>query len=205
MYVRLPSFVLGFHGCDRAVGEDILAGRSQLRASDNNYDWLGPGVYFWENNPKRALSYAQNILANPRRGAGAIKEPFVLGAIIDLGYCLNLTDESALDLIANAHRELCELSAASGVELPHNKGGEDLLLRQLDCAVFRTLHGLRRRDDEQPFQTVRAPFLEGSPIYAGTPLRRETHIQISVLDTSCIKGYFRPLNADGRPLQGEAG
>jgi hypothetical protein len=37
MYQQLPSFVLGFHGCDREVGETVLAG-GLLAASTNDYD-----------------------------------------------------------------------------------------------------------------------------------------------------------------------
>lgn len=32
-----------------------------MRSSDNDYDWLGPGIYFWENNPKRAIDYAHML------------------------------------------------------------------------------------------------------------------------------------------------
>ena len=201
MYARLPSFVLGFHGCDRDVGERILSGQDQLRPSQNQYDLLGPGIYFWENNPKRALTYAEKVLANPERVARPISSPFVLGAVIDLGYCLNLTDESALDLVESAHKELSDAMAAIGSQMPVNKGGSDMLLRQLDCAVFRALHKLRDLNGERPFQSVRSPFLEGAALYSGTLMQRESHVQISVLEQSCIKGYFRPLKPDGTPYQ----
>ncbi len=35
------AFVLGFHGCDESVGEQVLAGREPLAPSSNDYDWLG--------------------------------------------------------------------------------------------------------------------------------------------------------------------
>ena len=46
MDVALPSFVLGYHGCDAALAEEVLAGREILRPSRNDYDWLGEGIYF---------------------------------------------------------------------------------------------------------------------------------------------------------------
>ena len=64
--MNFPGFVLAFHGCDRAVGERILAGKEHVRPSDNDYDWLGPGAYFWENNPRRALAWAQFLHNHPR-------------------------------------------------------------------------------------------------------------------------------------------
>ncbi len=43
MYQTLPSFILGFHGCDRKIGEAILSGSERMRLSTNEYDWLGHG------------------------------------------------------------------------------------------------------------------------------------------------------------------
>lgn len=39
--------VIGYHGCDRAVAEKVLQNKTHLKQSDNSYDWLGPGIYFW--------------------------------------------------------------------------------------------------------------------------------------------------------------
>ncbi len=46
--------VVGYHGCDAAVAERVLAGKTDLKISTNAYDWLGAGVYFWEHGPQRA-------------------------------------------------------------------------------------------------------------------------------------------------------
>ena len=87
---------MGFHGCDREVAEKILVGKEEVRASENQYDWLGSGAYFWENNPARALAWAE-FLASPRyRGKRKVTQPAVLGAIIDPGNCLDLTEASSL-------------------------------------------------------------------------------------------------------------
>jgi hypothetical protein len=47
------SFVLGSHGCDRSVGKRLLSGEKS-NSSDNDFDWLGPGIYSWQSNPLRA-------------------------------------------------------------------------------------------------------------------------------------------------------
>jgi hypothetical protein len=52
------SFVLGYHGCDRRVGLALLDGLTQFAASQNEWDWLGSGIYFWEVNPLRGLEFA---------------------------------------------------------------------------------------------------------------------------------------------------
>jgi len=43
-----PLQVFGFHSCDREVGLAILNGEMDLNASNNIWDWLGGGIYFWE-------------------------------------------------------------------------------------------------------------------------------------------------------------
>jgi len=60
IYQHVPGLVLGFHGCDKEVGEALLRSpNGHLDASANAWDWLGSGIYFWENDPKRALEFAK--------------------------------------------------------------------------------------------------------------------------------------------------
>lgn len=95
MYASPVSLVLGFHGCDREIGEQILHGAiKHLRKSENRYDWLGHGIYFWKNNPERALQFVKELCEHPRKGMSAIKTPFVLEAVIDPGHCLNLMEST---------------------------------------------------------------------------------------------------------------
>jgi hypothetical protein len=41
------SFVLGFHGCDHLVAQRVVSGSTELLKSENDYEWLGHGAYFW--------------------------------------------------------------------------------------------------------------------------------------------------------------
>lgn len=59
MYPAKPGLLIGFHGCEEALRNDIIAEKRVLKASANNHDWLGGGIYFWENNYERALDFAQ--------------------------------------------------------------------------------------------------------------------------------------------------
>ena len=52
-------------GCDRRTAEKVLLGEAVLTPSQNNYDWLGSGVYFWEFGPERALQWAQEGSGEP--------------------------------------------------------------------------------------------------------------------------------------------
>lgn len=55
LYSRRSNLVIGFHGCDKSIVEKVLNGEEELIKSQNDYDWLGSGIYFWENNEARAL------------------------------------------------------------------------------------------------------------------------------------------------------
>lgn len=191
LYRRPPSQVLAFHGCDRTVGEAILNGKvKHLARSANDYDWLGHGTYFWESNPQRALEFAEEAKSNPRISKGKIKNPFVIGAVIDLGHCLNLMDSSALQEVDDAHT-LLMYSFEDERAPPVN--GTGLRARKLDCAVIETLHAYRGSNDLQPYDSVRGMFTEGSELYAGAGFRRQDHIQICIKTDACIRGYFRPI------------
>lgn len=48
--------------------------------SERPYDWLGHGIYFWENNHERAFQWAKD-----KKARGEIKNPTVIGAILHLG------------------------------------------------------------------------------------------------------------------------
>jgi hypothetical protein len=194
------SFILGYHGCDRKLADRVLAGKAALKPSTNDYDWLGDGVYFWEHNTRRAFDFAVEVAARPHPSGQRIKNPAVVGAIIDLGFCLNLLDSRYIETVREAHAELVEAAHASGIELPRNTGGRDLYRRHLDCAVLRALYQARADDGERPFDTVRAVFVEGGPLYETAGFAAKSHIQVCVREPACIKGYFRPLDEAGKPL-----
>ncbi|MCC5790406.1 MAG: hypothetical protein JJT75_12280 [Opitutales bacterium] len=192
--MKLGAFVLGFHGCDREVGESLIAGKSDFRASQNEHDWLGGGIYFWENNPERAWDWAR-FMSKDSRFKKRVKEPFAVGAVIDLGNCLDLTEATSLRLLKLAHDNLVEIFTKADAELPKNRKGHDsdsdLVQRFLDCAVVNHLHRLRKEDKSDPFTTVRGAFTEGKELYPGAGIQAKTHIQLCVRESSAIRGIFR--------------
>jgi hypothetical protein len=48
----------------------LLNGSNELRPSDNPWDSLGPGIYFWEQNPQRALAYAVECAVKLQKFSG---------------------------------------------------------------------------------------------------------------------------------------
>lgn len=188
--------VLAYHGCDRAVGEAVLAGSAEIEPSRNDYDWLGSGAYFWEGSAGRALDWARLLSRRAGGSRSRVAEPFVVGAIIAPGLCLDLTEADSLGILRTAHDEYAGMMEEQRAELPQNQrgfdGDEDLVKRRLDCAVINFLHEFRAAVGEPPFDTVRCPFFEGEAIFPGSKIAARTHLQWCVRDPKkSIIGYFR--------------
>lgn len=184
----------GFSRLRRKIGEAVLSGRTTLQASENDYDRLGPGVYFWEGSPSRALEFATKASSRKSRiSKGTIAKPFVLGALIDVGACLNLLDSDSLDEVAQTYELLKTSAMEDKPQLPSNHLGDDRLIRNLDCAVIQLLHSIRRKTNRPAYDSVRAAFLEGGELYPGAGFCKRSHTQIAILNPTCIKAYFRPI------------
>ncbi|MFO7701502.1 MAG: hypothetical protein R6V37_00760 [Psychroflexus maritimus] len=197
MYSRKRGLVIGFHGCDQEVRDEIVSQKlKNLKPSENLYDWLGNGIYFWENNYDRALQYAKEIKKNPQKSTSRIETPSVLGAVIDLGYCMDLLDSNYLELLKIGYKLLTETNKKHGLEIPKNKSIEkngDLLLRHLDCAVIETVHQfIKENKESNEFDSVRGVFFEGNELYKNAGFKEKNHIQIAIRNPNCIKGYFIP-------------
>lgn len=189
MYQKLPNLVLGFHGCNKETYENVIFKGQDLKKSLNSYDWLGNGIYFWEQNYQRAYEWAIN-----RYGMENAK---VLGAVIDLGHCLNLTDSAGADILRVGYQILEFRCLITGNPLPKNRPSKktsDILLRDLDCAVIQQIHDYNREAKKDMYDSVRGIFTEGEAPYLGSAFKEKTHIQICICNPNCIKGYFTPLN-----------
>jgi hypothetical protein len=187
MHTLHSAFILGYHGCDRRVGERLLEGES-FKQSDNDYDWLGHGIYFWEANPLRGLEFAQET--KRRSGDNSnIKDPWVIGAIIEPRVCLDLMTSTGIAVIKESYDTLKTFSDVSGEPLPKNR--DDGLKRKLDCAVVNYVHTIRENDNQQPIDTIKGVFVEGGEVYPGSGFEMKNHIQICVRNVECIKGVFR--------------
>ena len=190
MYSRISNLIIGFHGCNKKTYENVIYKNKPLNPSLNTYDWLGNGIYFWEQNLERARLWAKDKFGDD----GA-----VVGAVIDLGYCLNLMDSKYIPLLKQGYELLKIRFESLDSELPKNHLGKDKLLRDLDCAVVEQIHDYNRllidygEEDVKAFDSVRGLFIEGKPIYENSEFYDKTHIQICIRNPNCIKGYFTPL------------
>jgi len=196
MYSYGKGLIFGFHGCDIKTAKKVINLQEPLKSSSNDYDWLGNGIYFWENSPVRALEFAKELQLKSK-----IEKPCVLGAVIQLGNCLDLLDYQNLQIV-KAGFNILEFSYAKQKKpLPQNKKvgtSNDLMLRRLDCAVIETIHAIGKPSDFSSFDSVRGVFLEGQELYPNAGFREKDHIQICIRNPNCIKGFFYARENDNK-------
>jgi hypothetical protein len=185
--------IIGYHGCDRLTAERVLLGRGRLSPSQNDYDWLGGGIYFWEYGLERALDWAQEV---SKRHPKRIRQPAVLGAIIHSGVCFDLLDVRFTTYLGRLYPKFLEAMEARGFPVPENEDPpghrRGLVLRKRDCAVLNWVIPFAEAEQGVRFQTVRCMFQEGKPAFQGSAVRMKSHIQVAVRDPASILGYFRP-------------
>jgi len=188
-YQRL---ILGYHGCDQSVADHVLLKKKSLESSENDYDWLGKGIYFWEHGPERALEWAEQ-----QKQLSKIKSPAVVGAVIHLGTCFDLLDRQSTKALRLAFPRFCEEMANQKQNIPENAPAHgadtDMLLRKRDCAVLNWLLDLKEHSPGlDACDSVRGLFQEDEPVYKGSAIRLKSHIQIAIRNPACILGYFSP-------------
>lgn len=210
------ALTLAYHGCDVSVRDQLVRGSlSGLTASKNRYDWLGPGSYFFVNDPARALHFAHASRDNPDKNytRQPIVRPAVVGAVLCVSRWLDMTTQEGMGNWLSAYETLVEERGAAGKKMPENKKADDedevVLLRQLDNAVFTLLPKVRAASKLPEIQAVRGAFYQGKPLAdSSSEFREHTHVQIALIDSTCVQGWFLPpgelLLSDGDLAQAQA-
>jgi hypothetical protein len=187
------TVVLAYHGCNVEAARALLSG-SPFKPSNKPYDWLGSGAYFWERDPLRAYEWA--LERRPH-------QPCVVGAAIELGNCLDLTTRSGIQAVRVAHDSYLALQEEENhrpvLRNQPAKSGRpsDLIIRYLDNAIIDHLHQSYKRASDlsggriREFDTVRALFPEGEPLYENAGFLEKTHVQIAVKKPEQVLGVFR--------------
>jgi hypothetical protein len=163
------------HGCDRSLAELVLEGKTSPIPSENRYDWLGPGIYFWVDSPSRAMTWARE---KQHKKPEEMAEPYVLGA---------------LDELRVAYEKVKLVVESQGGKLPSNGAKENgiYLYRPLDCLVIKMVHKLREESGLEAYDSVYGIFVEGQDLFPGSGFKAKSHAQIAIRNPECIAGYFR--------------
>jgi hypothetical protein len=162
--------VHGHHGTSGAAAAAILAEGYKL--SRNDYDWLGPGIYFFEEAPKRALDWA--LVAHT-------SDPAVLESEISLEDCMDLCDIGWERVLSQCYDELLTRVKDEGLSLPRQSSGA----HRLDAAVL-DLAAAKLTALGSPVRSIRAAFKEGRAVFPESWIYSKDHIQIAVRDTSVV-------------------
>jgi len=203
MYNNRSNLIIGFHGCDKDICNALLNHPNNTKKSEKPYDWLGHGIYFWENNYDRALQWAEE-----KQKRGEIKEACVIGAVLTLDICFDLLESKFTKMAADYYSLMAATYNAVGKEMPKNRDAKtdvyhDKILRELDCSVIEYMHysieeqikkdiSAKGFSTYKKFDSSRGVFTEGGPAYEGAGIQLKTHIQICIRNTNSIKGFFLP-------------
>jgi hypothetical protein len=195
--------MIGFHGCDEFVRNNLVNDPDIVKISKESFDWLGHGFYLWENNYERALQWAID-----KKKRGKLEKPSVVGVVYQLDDCSDFSDTFYINSIASYYNRMKMEFLKAGKELPENRDlpqdqYHDLILRELDCSVIEYMHREMAKEinsDIQThgfssltqFDTVRGIFTEGGPAFEGAGIQAKSHIQICIRNLNCLKGFFIP-------------
>lgn len=166
------TIVVGYHGTSIRAAEAVV--QDGFHLSQNSYDWLGDGVYFFQDALSMAWEWANSRHPN---------EPAVIGAELALVDCIDLLDTAWNPILADIYDEYIRLLKASMLSPPVQEGGA----HRLDREVINYAIGVLTRNGTE-IACVRGAFVEGMPVYPGSALFDRTHVQISVRDLSkCVR------------------
>lgn len=174
---RRNERVYGHHGTTEERARAILKDGIQL--SEQEWDWLGAGFYFWEDSPARAWNWCDE--RHPGQTA------CILDATISLQHCLNLADPDGVAIL----EPYFDLYVATYGESNVATLRETDRFRQLDCRIINYACE-RLRENEIEVHVVRGAFEEGSSIFDGgdgmpsSKLRKLSHVQLAVRNHQAI-------------------
>ena len=155
---------IGYHGTRISAAQAILD--EGFRISENQYDWLGDGVYFFQDAPQQAWDWALE-----RYGDDAA----VVGARIRTAECVNLLDTGWNSFMANVYNSYLSFLNRLGDQVPEQSGGN----HRLDREVINYAVGVLE-DSGYNVACIRAAFAEGRPVYPNSAILDLTHVQIAV-------------------------
>lgn len=182
-----PYKIRAYHVTEQTNGTSILA--TGFNRSRNSYDWLGYGIYFYQEAPKFAIHWATK-----ERVEGAFTDPCLLGIDIEYRGFLDLLDYGQIDILRAVYDGLSKkagkrFSKIKSKQKPFIVGGPPSG-HALDRYVIEAAARLLQKQGIA-IRAVRAVFLSGQPIYDKSHLTDREHIQIAVRDPSLLSAPWQ--------------
>jgi hypothetical protein len=169
-----PLVIYGYHGTSQTKAASIL--NHGFLASDNDYDWLGTGIYFFQDAPIRAKQWATQQHPN---------NPVVLRASLQLTNCIDLFDIGWQPLLKSLYNPFVEQWRTTNRPLPRQDPDRSKAHR-LDCSFLNYSIELLSRQDFT-IESVRAAFMEGERLFPDSAIFDLTHVQIAIRNPALIK------------------
>lgn len=167
-----PIIVTGYHGTSRSAADKILA--DGFQSSENEWDWMGTGIYFWQDAPIRAYRWAQERL----KKEGSPEPAVVVAAKIRLDEFVDLLDQRGMKTLQDLAKGY--LGQENLIELRNQRGAN-----RLDCAVFNFATNVLSWLGAD-VSGYRAACVEGNPLTPGSPIYDLSHVQLAVIDQEAI-------------------
>ncbi|MGL5033844.1 MAG: hypothetical protein ACRC6M_08595 [Microcystaceae cyanobacterium] len=169
-----PLCIYGYHGTNITRASAIL--HEGFNISSNEYDWLGTGVYFFQDAPLRAWQWANALYPD---------NPVVIRALIQLENCLDLFDVGWFPLLRNLYSSFIKKYENSNQPLP-KQNPERSKAHRLDCSFFNYIVDILAQEEEN-IEVIRGIFSEGDRIYANSAIFDLAHVQLAVRNTAIIR------------------
>lgn len=173
-----------------------MSGQGPFRPSTNSHDWLGHGIYFFEESETFAVDWALGRVAALAL-QGVLDSHAVIAADLDLSGCLDLCSGDFSRDLARIHLTLPlpvraqhapRLTTAGGQQ--HTVGDVGMPLHSLsfnytDTTVLNALvHDLKKNGTA--ITSKRAAFVDGDQLYTNSYFFRRSQVQIAVLDLAIV-------------------
>jgi hypothetical protein len=167
--------VYGYHGTSRGAANSIL--RGGFTPSSSGHDWLGPGIYFWQDAPGRAWEWAQKY-----------DDPVVIQSqiVFEQEEAMDLLDRRWFNMLREYHSTFVDQWPVQEIPLP-TQNPTTSKQHKLDDAYLEYIGSFLEHNKICKVSLIRAAFTEGSPIYGYSALYDLSHVQISVRDPKCIR------------------
>lgn len=169
-------WVYGYHGTSMDRATAII--ESGFNPSNNEYDWLGKGIYFWQDAPKRAWQWAQSTHPD---------NPAVVKSRLRLDRsCLDLLDIGYFPLLKTMYNGFITSYTQQNLTIPQQKPDRSKAHR-LDCSFFNYVVKTFNSSSDYRIASIRSAFVEGDRIFPNSAIYDLTHIQIAILDSRLIE------------------
>jgi hypothetical protein len=185
--------IIGYHGTTRERAEQLILDPSKYVLSTNPGDWLGRGIYFWQDAPQRAIVWA-------KRNGLSDTDIAVVRAEINLEQCLDLFDLQTFRDLRSVYPRFSEyerrgnyswsqeeLTVQNGVAFfgKTRSAQRKDIVNNRDRALIDWYVEFRRTEGLET-KSVRGVFLYGRAIYEQSFLFDWSHSQVAVIDPSVI-------------------